>query len=37
MDKTSYTIGLTLIAKIVVLKGRKQIFKPVDGSRQWVS
>ena len=34
MDKTGYTIGLTLSAKVVVLRGRKQAFKTVDGLRE---
>ena len=31
MNETSYTIGLTLSAKVVVFKRRKQAFKTVDG------
>ena len=34
MDETSYAIGLTLSIKVVVLRGRKQAFKTVDGSRE---
>ena len=30
-------MGLALSAKVVVLRGRKQAFKTVDGSREWVS
>ena len=37
MDETGYAIGLILSAKVVVLKGRKQAFKTVDGSREWVN
>ena len=34
MDKTGYAMGLALSAKVVVLRGRKQAFKMVDGSRK---
>ena len=37
MDKTGYAMGLALSAKVVVLRGRKQAFKTVDGSREQVS
>jgi hypothetical protein len=37
MDKTGYIMGLALSAKVVVLKGRKQAFKIVDGLYKWVS
>jgi hypothetical protein len=37
MDKTGYAMGLALSTKVVVLRGRKQAFKTVDSSREWVS
>ena len=37
MDETGYAMGLALSAKVVVLRGRKQAFKTVNGSREWVS
>ena len=37
MDKTSYTIGLTLSVKVVVFKGKKQAFKTVDDLYKWVN
>ncbi len=37
MDETGYAMGLALSVKVVVLRGRKQAFKTVDGLREWVS
>ena len=37
MDKTSYAIGFTYSAKVVVLRGSIINFKIIDGFREWVS
>ena len=36
MDKTSYTIGFTYSAKVVILRGNIINFKTIDGFREQV-
>jgi len=36
MDKTSYAIGFTYSAKVVVLRGNIINFKIINGFREWV-